>query len=648
MSITQPGSTGAHILSALEAYQLKPDGDHQWRCNSPLRPGSDSHSFRIKIQPDGEHGAWHDHVSGEGGSLYELAARLNIALPERTSVPDTKRAYQGLEDYAEAHGVEASVLTAARWQFVRISGRPALEFPTRTGTRWRFLDGAKPAYKSEANYQRCWYRLEHAIKIANATEQPLVICNGEISTLVGQHYGVAACCVTAGEKPEIPPDLLNALKMQWQGRILVAFDCLDKGSVDGPQLAVQLQSVGFEAKAVDLRLSKGGDLADFCKLHGSGAAQALGTLPEPTSETEANPLLPYLVHAREVHKLPPLKWLIPNELPESGLTVVYGPSGVGKSFFVLDMALRLAQTLSVLYVASEGESGVPKRVAAWQRHHNQGVGELQFLLNIVSLLDKTERGHFEDIVRRVRPKLIVIDTLAHCMLPGEENSTRDMGLFVRAAKNIQRKHGCAVLLVHHVGKYSEIERGSIALRAAADTMILLADEDDIIRVECTKSKDTLKTLPRYMRLLPVPLDNDDSSATVIAAEKVVQTQDDPLTPRQDKVLRVFAMEIFREAGASLSDIEDSTGISRGQAHRVVSKLFSLGFLTRRSPSYCITEAGYTRLGLPVPKQAKPTDSPDSPLTHLTRLKSESARTDPGTMKNSQKGASHPSHPHGVY
>lgn len=49
-------TTAEKVLAALEAYGLKKEGQNRYRCNSPLRPGSNSHAFTVTID-DGEHGA---------------------------------------------------------------------------------------------------------------------------------------------------------------------------------------------------------------------------------------------------------------------------------------------------------------------------------------------------------------------------------------------------------------------------------------------------------------------------------------------------------------------------------------------------------------------------------------------------------------
>jgi KaiC/GvpD/RAD55 family RecA-like ATPase/DNA-binding MarR family transcriptional regulator len=312
----------------------------------------------------------------------------------------------------------------------------------------------------------------------------------------------------------------------------------------------------------------------------------------------------HLIHAKDLDMLPEISWLVPGEIPDKSLTIVFGPSGVGKSFFVLDYALRIAQALPVLYVAAEGEGGFKKRVQAWKLHFHQGVGNLQFYLNVAALLNDQERRAFvSQIIDYVKPKLIILDTVAHCMLPGDENSARDMGLFLRAAKEIQKTYDCAVLLVHHTNKEGAIERGSGSLRGAADSMIRLVADDDIISVECSKSKDAEPFKTRYLKLLPVQISETDYAPVLIASEKIQQQKTDPLTNNQRLVIETIT-DVF-EMGAPFSDLVDVTKLNRGAVQRILSKMRKLGFLKQedRGAPYFVTPDGLNAIGRLAPTES---------------------------------------------
>lgn len=614
--------TAAKVLTALEKYDLKQDADGKYRSNSPFRSGSNSHGFTMTIDDD-EHGAFFDHVSHESGSLYELAKRLGIDTGEGAPVASTKRAYTGIDDYAAAHGITADVLKSAGWYQTFYQDRPALAFRTATGERWRFLDGVAPYYVSEKGYKRSWYGLTPSTAKKLGEGAPLVLANGEISVVAARHYGLATACVTAGEK-SIPPDLMEALKAFLGGAddappIIVAFDCDETGQRAGRLVARQLKEAGFVAKAVNLGLSKGGDLADFCMLHGAAAGREIRALPALALEEQ--PAAPvqrrgwYIIHASELKNLPPIEWIIKGEIPARGISVLFGASGSGKSFIALDYALKIAQGSPVLYVAGEGEYGYRQRVGAWCKHHNKTEGQLFISLGAVQMMQEGDFSAFLEAGETIRPVIVIIDTMARSMVGSDENSTRDMGLFIQACEDLKQTLDCAVLIIHHTNKGGIYERGNSALRGASDVMIKVTAEDDLIRVESAKTKDAQPFPTRYVQLLGVPVEIEGEtvdSAVVIEAEKIIQTPDDRLTINQQKVLSALALEIFAN-GATHSEIVDASTVPFHSLARILSRLLSLGFVRqdgKREP-YQITDEG--RAALERYDRSDRSDRSDHPL-----------------------------------
>lgn len=272
------------IINALEPFGLKKEGHNKYRCKSnPFRPDSDSNSFTVIVYPDGV--GWKDHKDDTKGGTKELCDVLNIPFQARKPATDTKKSYSNIEEYAKAHGVTKDVLEQAGWeQKVIWDGygddrieRMVLQFPTATGTRLRFIDGKAPYYKSVRGYQNCWYGLKNVI----TDNDTLVLCNGEISTVVAQHFGLPAFAMTGGEKSAIPDALMPELRVQAKNKhIIIALDCDDTGRKSARGILNQLQKEGFKVTAKDMMLSNGGDLADFCKLHGAGSLSALLDTPD--------------------------------------------------------------------------------------------------------------------------------------------------------------------------------------------------------------------------------------------------------------------------------------------------------------------------------------------------------------------------------
>jgi len=278
-------STAEQVLAALAMYDLKREGK-EWRCNSPLRPGSNSHAFKVTIE-DGEHGAYHDHVSGDHGSLYELAKHLGIALPERES--EQRKGYSGLAEYAQAHGVTEDAFIAAGWSEVTYQGRPAFRFQTSTGVKFRFTDGKDPKFKPmETGYQFCLYGLKHGISMAHE-KGVLVITNGEPSVIAAQHFGIPAICHTGGENKHVPESLIEHLNTLYQGDVIVALDCDKAGREGAVKWQKALVNGGYHPRVVDMRLMDKGDLADFCMLYEGSSLDALRNCDDLNPQTAPLP-----------------------------------------------------------------------------------------------------------------------------------------------------------------------------------------------------------------------------------------------------------------------------------------------------------------------------------------------------------------------
>ena len=209
-----------------------------------------------------------------------------------------------------------------------------------------------------------------------------------------------------------------------------------------------------------------------------------------------------LLSVADLAALPAPEWLLDNILPADGFSVLYGPSGGGKSFVALDWSLCIATGLSwygrdtregwVLYVAAEGVAGLYRRIDAWMHARKQPQPEaIRFLPSAINMLQDGDVSQLEATIATMPrpPALIVVDTMARSMTGGDENAARDVGLFVAAVDRLRNASDAAGLVVHHTGKDGEEERGSSSLRGAADAMFALKTDGANLRLECTKQKD---------------------------------------------------------------------------------------------------------------------------------------------------------------
>src|SRR5688572_25173079 len=83
-----------------------------------------------------------------------------------------------------------------------------------------------------------------------------------------------------------------------------------------------------------------------------------------------------LIHASKLKELPSPEWLIDKKLPRRGMGVVYGQSGSGKTFYLLDQLLTVAQTHPVIYAPTEGLYGLDNRLSALCDYRRLDLGKL--------------------------------------------------------------------------------------------------------------------------------------------------------------------------------------------------------------------------------------------------------------------------------
>jgi hypothetical protein len=210
----------------------------------------------------------------------------------------------------------------------------------------------------------------------------------------------------------------------------------------------------------------------------------------------------------DLENLPQPEWLIDNRLPE-GQTWVYGEPGVGKTFVTLDWAATVAaKGETVIYFIGEGVKGFSKRVLAWKGSHEwANLDKFHVVPMAPQLLDKHSVEAFNEVIKSYEPKLLVIDTFARAAVGGDENSAKDMGRAISVLDTIYRVHDCSSIVVHHSTKSGGNERGSGAIRGAADaTWEVMPDYShsglNTMQIVCRKMKDSEPPRPVLSQLKP--------------------------------------------------------------------------------------------------------------------------------------------------
>ncbi len=184
-------------------------------------------------------------------------------------------------------------------------------------------------------------------------------------------------------------------------------------------------------------------------------------------------------------------------LIRAAMSVFYGPSNCGKTFFACDLALHVAMGKpwngrevaqgGVIYCALEGSHGIRNRVAAWAKHYGVEGAPIPFAIIPVALDLLNPEADTSRLIAAIQEAaakmgwnvaLVVMDTLSRAMAGGNENAPEDMGALVMNSDRIRQATGAHVAWIHHSGKdQAQGARGHSLLRAATDTEIEISRPD---------------------------------------------------------------------------------------------------------------------------------------------------------------------------
>lgn len=296
---------------------------------------------------------------------------------------------------------------------------------------------------------------------------------------------------------------------------------------------------------------------------------ALDKLSSTEGEARRSKFYPH--DESEQDNQPTPQWLLPDLLPDNAIVMMFGDSGSFKSFIALHMAMVLStglrklgyegEAVDVVYAAGEGPRSIATlRRPAW-KHAHLVEGPTRFsLINdvpMVALPEQVDEFCKAIDARSLKPRLVVIDTVARAMTGMNENDARDAGIFVAAIEKIKRQFSCTVLVIHHGGKQSERgARGSSALTAGFDAVLeVKADKvTKAVAVHCRKQKDADE------RVAPWTFQGKPVASSLVFTETDAETHA-ALTASED----VFEP---RKIGTALAELK-AYGLDRGITSHVL-------------------------------------------------------------------------------
>ena len=332
------------------------------------------------------------------------------------------------------------------------------------------------------------------------------------------------------------------------------------------------------------------------------------TLPEPEKPTKKTSGHDDATGRRyltedEIDLLNPPTWLIKNVVPVGEVTMVIGAGDAGKTFIVVDMVKRVAQHYPVMYIAAEDASGIRVRKRAWELYHRAGKnGNFMMWNGVLPLFEETEVGGFIDEVKALDLKLIVIDTLSQSIAGADENSSKDMTIVMQHCQWIARETGAAVVVIHHTTKGGETYRGSSTLKNNTYGFLEVSKDDDLIKLECGRIKNTRPFAPRFFSLIQVDTDVADEegqpiqSCVILPADRIFRGNQ--LNSSEIKMLKALLDMTDADDGAKTSDLQKTLDLTSASFYRTLKRLRNLGLADKgekQNAPLTITNIGRQRL-----------------------------------------------------
>jgi hypothetical protein len=256
----------------------------------------------------------------------------------------------------------------------------------------------------------------------------------------------------------------------------------------------------------------------------------------------------------------PIPWRVHNVAADGKLTALTGAGDVGKSWLMLACSLRVhdggrvaglpcAQGRALYVDAEMGDEEVVGRLRGLgaeghEFDHFDGTG-----------LDLGRPEVIEHFEREItgRYQLAVFDSLRALAPSMRENESDSVAPVLTGLRNLARRTGAAVVVLHHKGESDKFYRGSTAIRDQTDAMLTLWEDEQGLRLRCKPGG--------RMRFAPSP---PDLWLTLDPLGDGVQAGRDPsLDPPAPSVRDLYRAQIIRHLPSKTkSAVAEGMGTNR--------------------------------------------------------------------------------------
>jgi hypothetical protein len=462
--------------------------------------------------------------------------------------------------------------------------------------RQRRPDGAGGWVWKLEGVHRVLYRLPELLSVE--PDELVLVCEGEKDADRARLMGFAATTNAGGVKKWLP-EYAEPLR----GRPAAIIPHNDKeGREHAEKVARSLYGKAASVKVVQLPgvPENGGDLSDWSGAGGTAdkLRRLMDETPEwrpPEERDDGRVLLGKVIR----DGIEPPAVLVEDVLLEGKTHAVYGPSGFGKTYVLLWLALRVMERgAPVIIFDNENNVSI---MAERLEQLGADPDQIDRLLHYHPFpeLPTTDEGRllYEARLDRIKPGLVGFDSWISFLASNglDENSSNDISTFSAHYLQPARRRGITTLMLDHVPHDGNHARGSTRKRDEVDVMwslgrLLPFDRDRVGTITLTRVKDREGWVPQSVTF---SVGGDGKGGFVFArsAATAETEEEDGLKDSERKSLQ--ALKTFGESGARAVEWQKTAAavdVARRTFYGAKAALVSKGFVLQQKQRYFVAGA----------------------------------------------------------
>jgi AAA domain len=281
------------------------------------------------------------------------------------------------------------------------------------------------------------------------------------------------------------------------------------------------------------------------------------------------------------------KQLVPNLVHAKGVTTIVAPSGEGKTTTMFSMGLSVAVGLwggelieqrPMIWIAGEDQEGLRAIFEAWCLHNPDRHPNARFIPDAVDFSDDEEVEKLIKLLEAagVSRPLIMADALADILGDLNEDKSHDINQVYRNIWRVVNRFDAAFVVLHHSGWDERRERGSTAIRAKSDILILIVNfdpEQGVVELKHRKLRGGKRLDQFFLSLKLVPVDGYKEPIPIVTGplsefEKIMTESVEMVEQHARELVQVMVQHFPQ--GATNTQLREQSGMKDSTFKRALA------------------------------------------------------------------------------